>query len=116
MSLCDHKATALVWRTSMDPGTTKASIHILESIVKIAGWFKSRRTRDVANLQELADRKFSELEVMNTQFVDRVVMLRTHSKRALEKLRTTDDLDSVLAELKQGIQEVSELRKQEHDL
>src|ERR1700722_6993452 len=100
----------------MDSVISKTSSEFLASIVKIVNWFKSRRAQDVSNIQELADRKFSELGVMHTQFVDRVMMLQTHSKRALEKLGTTDDFDSVLAELKDGIQEVSELRKQEHDL
>jgi hypothetical protein len=97
-------------------GVTKASGEFLAAIVRIANWFKSRRASDVTNLQALADRKFSELEVMHNEFVERVIMLQTHSRRALEKLNITDEFDSVLEELKHGIQEISDLRKQEHDL
>jgi hypothetical protein len=100
----------------MDGGIVRAGTGLLTALTKIAKWFSSRRKREVSGLQELADRKFAELEVFHSQFVDRVLQLKLCAMQALEKLGVTKNRKSIITELKAGIDEVLNVRMKERDL
>jgi hypothetical protein len=100
----------------MSEGESKENDRIgsgfFSTLFELGKWIREQKSAEVRSLKELADKKFSELDYTHSQFFEMLLKLRKTAQAATARLDQTDDIETVIREVKNEVEFVADLRRE----